>query len=142
MYNTSKRQHMKKLIFSTLLAPILLFSSTLTLEISNIEKQLVIGLYDKAEVFPTVSKALRKQTIEVKGTTLVATFDNIADGMYALAIYHDENSNQVLDKNFFGIPREGYAFSNNFKPMFSKPKFIDAQFELKKHMTLRIKMNY
>jgi len=67
-YNNPKRQEMKKLILSTLLAPILLFSSTLTLEISNIEKQkgsLVIGLYDKAEVFPTVSEALEKQTVEV-----------------------------------------------------------------------------
>ena len=136
---------MKKLIFSTLLAPMLLLSSTLTLEISNIKKQkgsLVIGLYDKAEVFPTVSKALRKQTIKVNGTTLIVTFDNITDGMYALAIYHDENSNHILDKNFFGIPREGYAFSNNFKPMFSKPKFKDAQFKLKEHSILKIKMNY
>jgi len=135
----------KKLILSTLLAPILLFSSTLTLEISNIKNQkgsLVIGLYNKAEVFPTVSKALYKQTIEIKGTTLVATFDNIADGIYAVAIYHDENNNHLLDKNFFGIPREGYAFSNNFKPMFSKPKFKDAQFELKEHRILKIKMNY
>jgi len=137
---------MKKLILSTLLAPILLFSSTLTLEISNIEKQkgsLVIGLYDKAEVvFPTVSEALRKQTIDVNGTTLSITFDNVADGLYAVAIYHDENSNDVLDKNFLGIPSEGYAFSNNFKPMFSKPKFEDAQFKLKGQSSLKIEMNY
>ena len=136
---------MKKLILSTLLAPILLFSSTLTLEISNIEKQtgsLVIGLYNKAEVFPTVSEAFQKQNIEVNGTTLSVTFENVEDGLYAVAIYHDENSNHVLDKNFFGIPSEGYAFSNNFKPMFSKPKFEDAQFELKGQSSLKIEMNY
>ena len=136
---------MKKFILLTLIAPILLFSSTLTLKISNIEKQkgsLVIGLYDNPKNFPIVSKALLKQTIKVNGTTMIVTFDNITDGIYAIAIYHDENSNYRLDKNFFGIPREGYAFSNIFKPIFSKPIFKDAKFELKEDLIIKIKINY
>lgn len=36
-----------------------------------------------------------------------------AQGDYAIALYHDENDNKKLDRNFIGIPREGFGFSNN-----------------------------
>ena len=36
-----------------------------------------------------------------------------SQGEYAIALYHDENDNKKLDRNFIGIPREGFGFSNN-----------------------------
>ena len=38
------------------------------------------------------------------------TFKGLKDGVYAIAIIHDENTNGKLDTNFIGIPAEGVAF--------------------------------
>lgn len=43
--------------------------------------------------------------------------------MYAVAIYHDENSNHHFDRNFLGLPAEGYGFSRNAVPLFAPPRF-------------------
>jgi uncharacterized protein (DUF2141 family) len=47
-------------------------------------------------------------------------------GRYAVVVIHDENSNMKLDRNFFGIPREGFGFSNNPRVSFSTPSFQSA----------------
>jgi uncharacterized protein (DUF2141 family) len=38
--------------------------------------------------------------------------------------------NGRLDKNVFGIPKEGYGASNNPKKSMGPPKFADAKFQL------------
>lgn len=61
-------------------------------------------------------------------------------GRYAIVVIHDENSNMKLDRNFFGVPREGFGFSHNPRVSFSAPSFQSAvipvacpkaQFEIK-----------
>lgn len=47
-------------------------------------------------------------------------------GKYAVAVIHDENMNHKLDKNFLGIPREGFGFANNPKVLMSAPSFQAA----------------
>jgi uncharacterized protein (DUF2141 family) len=41
-------------------------------------------------------------------------------------VFHDENDNGVLDKGAFGIPTEGYGFSNNAKGFFGAPSWRAA----------------
>jgi uncharacterized protein (DUF2141 family) len=50
-------------------------------------------------------------------------------GMYAVAIYHDENGNEKFDKTWMGLPDEGYGISNNPKIFLSAPAFDEAKFE-------------
>ena len=38
--------------------------------------------------------------------------DNLKEGYYAMAIYHDENSNNEFD-TFLSFPEEKYGFSND-----------------------------
>ncbi len=45
---------------------------------------------------------------------------NIASGKYSISYFHDENNNKELDSKF-GIPKEGYGFSNNAKGKFGPP---------------------
>ena len=40
---------------------------------------------------------------------------NIDSGEYAVAIIQDINENEMLDKNFLGIPKEPYGFSGKWK---------------------------
>ncbi len=54
-------------------------------------------------------------------------FDGLPSGTYAIALIHDENSNNKLDTSF-GLPREGFGFSRNPVIRFGPPKFAEAQF--------------
>lgn len=40
-------------------------------------------------------------------------FDNIPEGTYALSIFHDNQNTGKLRTNAFGIPRDGFGFSND-----------------------------
>lgn len=50
----------------------------------------------------------------------------VPPGRYAIVVIHDENENQKLDRNFFGIPKEGFGFSNNPRVIFSAPSWQTA----------------
>lgn len=52
----------------------------------------------------------------------------LKSGTYAFALFEDRNGNDKMDKNFIGIPKEPYAFSNNKKPRLSVPSFKDCSF--------------
>lgn len=58
----------------------------------------------------------------------VCDFSGVASGTYAVAVFHDENSNGKLDTNFLGIPREGVGASNDAQGHFGPPKFDAAAF--------------
>ena len=114
-----------------------LLGATLTIEISNIQSQkgtLHVGIYTKNQEFPNKEAPFMSKELKPKSQTgqVEATFDNLEEGTYAVAIYHDINRNGMLDTNFIGMPTEPYGFSNNFKPKFSKPKFSDCSFSIEK----------
>ncbi len=120
-------------------------TGTLTVEISEIqgrEGAISVGLYTSAETFPETEKSYNGRIIKVTGEKAVAMFEDIPVGTYAIAVFHDTNSNSKLDKNFFGIPKEGYAFSNNVSGTFGPPDFEDASFKLDGNKTVEIKMGY
>ncbi len=50
-------------------------------------------------------------------------------GTYAVAVYHDENANVKFDKNWIGLPVEGYGISNNPTIFLVPPSFDEAKFE-------------
>jgi uncharacterized protein (DUF2141 family) len=51
-------------------------------------------------------------------------------GKYAVGVIHDENMNHKLDRNFIGIPREGFGFANNPKVGLSAPSFDSAAIQV------------
>ncbi|MBB5317791.1 DUF2141 domain-containing protein [Tunturibacter empetritectus] len=91
--------------------------------------QVMCALYSSAEGFPkNGDKALAHTSSPVSNGNGVCDFRGILPGRYAIAVYHDENSNGRLDTNFVGMPREGVGASNNAKGHFGPPKFDDAAF--------------
>ncbi|MEM8521363.1 DUF2141 domain-containing protein [Flavobacterium sp. PL12] len=123
-----------------------LFSSEnpqLTIKISNIEKmkgEIIIGIFDKDKNFLKEGSAIKNYTVKVEKNTAFITITDLPKGEYAVTMYHDENSDKECNRNFMGMPKESYAFSNNFKPKFGPPKFKDCKFELIENKTLNIKM--
>ena len=57
-------------------------------------------------------------------------FADLPPGRFAVAAYHDENDNDILDVNLIGIPKEGYAFSQNARGFAGPPSFDAAAVEI------------
>jgi uncharacterized protein (DUF2141 family) len=53
-------------------------------------------------------------------------FKDLPPGEYAAVAFQDVNGNGKLDKNFLGIPREPYGFSNSARGSAGPPKFSAA----------------
>ncbi len=51
-------------------------------------------------------------------------------GVYALAIYHDENANKKFDRNFIGLPTEAFGVSNNPGFRLGPPSHGEAAFSV------------
>jgi len=73
------------------------------------------------------------ECVQVPATNKKATaiFENIADGTYAIFVFHDSNNNGIMDKNWLGIPKEGYGASQNKLPFAAAPKFESNKFSVK-----------
>ncbi len=78
----------------------------------------------------------------VTGKTITVQFDSLVPGTVAVRLFHDENSNGKLDTNLFGIPSEGYGFSNNPRSRFGEPPLKDRVFELHADTTIHIELIY
>ena len=89
-----------------------------------------IALYATPEFFPKSDGMMADAVLPARYGGVTATFPGLAPGMYALAAYHDENGNGEFDRILFGIPLEGFAFSNGATPFFGPPEFSDAAIEL------------
>ena len=139
------------LSLTTRLAPNLQAQSamgTLTVHVTgarNIKGQIRAALFKAAEGFPgDASKAVQKQAADIDPQTSSAriVFTGLPAGVYAVSVFHDENMNQKLDKNFMGIPKEGYGASNNPKKQMGPPRFDEAKFQLNGDQSLEIKLTY
>lgn len=116
---------------------------TLTVTINNIknmEGTLEVALFNSNGRFLEEGQAFKSISVKVENNSETLVFENIPKGDYAISLYHDENANGDCDRNFFGIPKEPYAFSNNFKPRFSAPTFEDCQFKLTADKSLNIEL--
>ncbi len=90
-----------------------------------------VVLYDKKEHFPDQHQfALKKTVGKVVNEPMKFILKDISYGKYAITVLHDENNNSKMDYTWYGIPKEGFGFSNNPKVKLSKPQFNEAMFEL------------
>ena len=137
---------MKKLILGTILTASILSANNIIVEVTKILNQngkIAIGLYNKDDdTFANISKHYKAINLKIDGKKVSYTFTNIPDGTYAISVFHDENENKELDKNFLGIPKEGYGFSNNIRPKFRSANFEESKFKVNGDISITIKMGY
>ncbi len=99
----------------------------------NAKGKVSVNLFNKADGFPDDPlKSFGWKTVSVLPDTVFIVFEDLPYGKYAVSVLHDENSNGKMEKNFLGIPREGFAFSNNYTPRIKSPAFSDAMIVLNK----------
>ena len=125
------------------------FAASVTVEVRNIEKtgEMHLAIYNDADVFENdngekggAAKGIIDGVIEEVGTgTATYTFE-LPNGTYAIGIFVDANYNNEMDRNFFGVPKEQYGFSNDAKGSFGPPSFKDASFTVSGDMKLDINL--
>lgn len=90
------------------------------------EGEVHIALYDSADRFPTPDGPREKAVVKAAGSNATTVFRDLPPGTYATATYHDENGNGHFDQGLLGVPLEGYAFSNDVRPVLAAPDFRSA----------------
>lgn len=68
--------------------------------------------------------------LPITGAESNFSFDAIPPGEYAISVFQDVNTNQKLDSNMLGIPKEPYGFSNDARGKFGPAKWQDAKFTI------------
>lgn len=105
---------------------------------TQIGKKIHIGFWQKnAAKFPEEG-TIDFEYLEVVSSVPFSITYSIPAGQYAISAFIDLNGNGKLDTNFFGIPREPYCFSKNFRPKFSPPDFNDCKFDINSNTTLKL----
>jgi uncharacterized protein (DUF2141 family) len=113
------------------------FTLTIEFSITKYNKgNILLALYDSNENY--LKNAVRSSKVEVKDKKAVIRFDNLEKGVYGFSFFHDVDNNGKLNKNFMGIPKEPYGFSNNEKGKFGPPDFEKIRFPLQDHLKLEV----
>lgn len=118
---------------------------SILIEVKGIEKmsgEIGILVFDQANGFPSnEEKAVLRKVVPVSDIEMLIELDELPYGEYAIALVHDVNANQKLDKNFWGVPSEPFGFSNVNKVYFGPPKFEEAKTTLSsKQQTIAINL--
>ena len=96
--------------------------------------QIVVWVYDKKDDW--LSDRYRTvKSVKVAGNRAgnsVVVELLLPPGEYALSVFQDVDDDTKLARNFFGIPKEPAALSNNARPKFGPPKYKDAVFTIGK----------
>ena len=136
---------MKNLILTLAIATtgfIFAQKADLTVEMQNFKNNTglaKVGLYNSEGTF--LGATFKKLESKINDKKAIVVFKDLPLGEYAISMYQDENLNDTMDKNFFGIPSEDYMASNNEKGFMGPPKYDKAKFVIKENSKIVIKVN-
>lgn len=105
---------------SMMLGATVVRAGTLTVAVGGVKSakgQVRAGAYDAA------GRQVTSADAPARAPAVMIRFDDLPEGRYGVRLYHDENGNGRLDKGAFGIPAEGYGFSNEAVGRFGVPAF-------------------
>jgi uncharacterized protein (DUF2141 family) len=105
---------------------------------------IALTLYaDNSSQFLAKGGALHVARVDAKAGTTRACLFVPETGVYALAVYHDENANQKFDRSGIGLPAEGYGFTNNPSTVAGLPSFRAVRLNVPEAgLTTQIKLKY
>jgi len=99
-------------------------------ELRNNDGTVRCFLYDDGTDFPDSATHVIAKAVGLPAAhAATCKFEGVGRNRdYAIVILHDENNDNVFQKNALGMPQEGYGFSNNAKARFSAPSYADCKF--------------
>jgi uncharacterized protein (DUF2141 family) len=123
------------MFFSVLLSAFAVQAGELKLELEGkgmAGNQIRVAVYsaNAREQFPSDEKFYRGIVSDATSDRLTVLINDLPPGKYAVAAYVDNNKNGRQDKNFLGIPKEIYGFTNDARGIFAPPDFAEASFDI------------
>ena len=107
-------------------------ASTLTIDVNGLRNrkgQVCLSVFAASIGFPSkTTNAVQSQCIKITDAPFRMTLRQLQPGNYAVAVLHDENNDTRPNRNFLGLPKEGFGFSRNPAISFGPPKFAAAAF--------------
>ncbi len=136
----------KSLIFSLLL-PFFISSDfpqngkfTLNVSLDNVKCSAGGSIF--IELVDQNDKPVVRTKKALSENNLVFSFPNLTAASYAVRIFHDQNSNDRLDKGIFGQPTEGWGVSNNVRGFMSAPDFKKMLVRVERDAQISVKLSY
>jgi len=81
--------------------------------------------------------------VRARAGTTTACIHLPRPGVYAIAIYHDENGDLAFDRTGLGLPAEGYGFANNPSTLAGLPSFQSVRLSVPRSgLTTRVRIKY
>jgi uncharacterized protein (DUF2141 family) len=109
--------------------------------ILEIKGNLGILLFNSEDGYPEKGvKALKSYTIKVESNTMTIDLGNFPSGTYAVTLMQDKNSNGIMDKTMFGIPKEPFGFTKMVEIPFGTPTFKETSIILSQNSVEKIKL--
>ncbi|MEY2911293.1 MAG: hypothetical protein RLZZ184_602 [Cyanobacteriota bacterium] len=123
-------------------------TTSLTVVVNGIRNQtgeICMRVYNSEKGFPDNAKSeVKSGCTKITGNSIKQVFSGLKPGNYAVAVVDDQNGDRQLNKDFFGIPEEGFGISRN--PIVSistgTPKFKNASFKVDKNTAINIFLKY
>lgn len=116
-----------------LATPLNPFAADLSINIKGItssQGNIVIGVLDGAQGFPSKRKPMTGQIVKAEFPELKVVFNDLKPGKYAIVAFHDVDTSGEINRNFIGFPTEAYGFSNDARGKLAPPKFEEAAIDL------------
>jgi uncharacterized protein (DUF2141 family) len=116
-------------VFKPYIAPVK--PGSLTVRISGFENnngECWFALDNSEDVYESEDSVFIGKILPIKNNEVIVEIDSLSYGVYAIRVFHDENSNGELDTNILGIPTEDYGYSNDVSAWFGPPSWERAQF--------------
>jgi uncharacterized protein (DUF2141 family) len=126
---------MKKSLLMFVLLPVFgLAQNRLSISIEGVKTsdgKISVAIYDDENNFLEFDRVFKFDSTKAQEGITELSIESLPSGKYAVAIFHDENGNDVLDLNWLGIPKEKIGFSNAKMKTFGPPSFKECAFELR-----------
>lgn len=118
------------------------FSLTVTVEGVRSDKGRIMAQLMRSDDAKAKPKTLAGQAVPAANGKVILVFAGLPAGSYAVQMFHDEDGNGEMKTNMFGIPSEGFAFSNRAKASFGPPSFDVMKVDVKADTTTTAVMAY
>ena len=94
--------------------------------VTTVEKKAVVTYSGEIGAYPAI-------VVPSNAGSITVTYKGVPPGQYAISLFHDEDNDGKMKKNWLGMPKEKYGFSRNFNPnsKLRAPKFNECVFTVK-----------
>ncbi len=140
-YNSFNTKNTNNLTVETPIVTVSKNNFNITIKINNINNlnNIKIALFNSKNGFPyDYKKAMIFVSKNIDNNSTIYVFNNIKPGRYAIIAFIDENNNNKLDTDIFGIPKEKYGLSLNPYVKFKIPSFYKCSFLVNNDVGLTI----